>query len=74
MDCRVNKKKANPLHTTAGLNQARAAASAVTTDKIQCEFEVRINDGTKRSLKGTDSRFGSWARPWAKDAFLSGTS
>lgn len=75
MDVRVNKKKANPLLTTAGLNHARASGNIpATIDKIQVHMEVRVRDGTKRTSQSTDPNFGKWGLLWDREAYLSGMS
>lgn len=75
MDVRIHKKKPNPLHTTAALNQARASVSTLAAvDKISVSVEVRIKDVAKRTSMSTDPTFGKWARLWEKDVYLSRTS
>ncbi|KAF8664631.1 hypothetical protein AX14_006707 [Amanita brunnescens Koide BX004] len=67
------KKTKNPLHTTAGLNQARAstAATAAALDRIQIHIEVCVKGSSKRDQMSMDPSFGKWGRPWAKEAFIS---
>ena len=72
MDVRINKKKTNPLHTTAALNHARASVSTLAAaDKISVSVEVRVKDVAKRISMSTDPTFGKWARLWEKNVFLS---
>ena len=75
LDVRLKKTK-SPLHTTAGLNQARASttAAAAALDRIQIHVEVHVKQSSKRDQMSMDLSFGKWGRPWAKEAFISGLS
>lgn len=73
MDARLKKKKPSLINTTAGLNHARVSSGA-SADKIMVHVQVRVKELSKRSSKSIDPSYGTWGKPWPRDAYLSGKS
>ncbi|KIM35059.1 hypothetical protein M413DRAFT_79793 [Hebeloma cylindrosporum] len=72
MDARMNKQpSAHPLHTTAGLSNAKSNNTPTGENKIFISVGCRIKSSSKRGQGGTDPDCGSWGKPWAKEDYLS---
>ena len=69
----MNKQpSAHPLHTTAGLSNAKSNNTPTGENKIFISVECRVKSSSKRGQGGTDPDCGSWGKPWAKEDYLSG--